>query len=144
MVHDLVDLRLGHHDTHGGPLLVVQWGNCGAFESRRDRDGCRDLLDRDIEVHQHIPLGGEHTLQAARQADEPLVLGVQARGTDQHRFGMHNRVGEDAKARITQRGAGRHHIGDEVGHAKLHRGLHRTIQMDRLGFDALLHEIVVH
>ena len=57
---------------------------------------------------------------------------------------MHDGVGEDAQAGVAQRSAGGHHVGDEVGHAQLHRGLHGAVEVDGLGLDAVRHQIVVH
>ena len=57
---------------------------------------------------------------------------------------MHERFGKHAQAGVAQRGAGGHHVGDEVGHAQLHRGLHGTVEVDGLGLDAVRHQIVVY
>ena len=57
---------------------------------------------------------------------------------------MHERFGKHAQAGVAQGGTGGDHVGDEVGHAQLHGGFDRTVQMDGLGLDAVLDQIVVY
>ena len=49
IIHQLVDLGLGNHDSHGVPLFVVQRGDRRAFKARGHGHGGGDLcLARDF------------------------------------------------------------------------------------------------
>ena len=47
------------------PLLVMQRGNGRALKARRDGHSGGNLLDRNVVIHEHVALGGKHTLQSA-------------------------------------------------------------------------------
>ncbi len=57
---------------------------------------------------------------------------------------MQQRIGEDPQTSVAQRGSGGHHIGDQVGDAQLHGGLHGAVQVNGFGVDAMLGQVIMH
>ena len=54
---------------------------------------------------------------------------------------MSKRLAEDLQAGVAQCGAGGDDVGDRIGDAEPHRGLHRAVEADHLRGDAVLDEI---
>src|SRR5699024_12436354 len=56
---------------------------------------------------------------------------------------VYDRSAEGLEPGLAQRGAGLDHVGDDVGAPETDRGLHGAVEVDHLGGDAALEEIVL-
>jgi hypothetical protein len=87
---------------------------------------------------------GEHdTLQTGRE----LLLRrrvLDRRGVDEHGFGLADRVPERHEVVLLERPAGADDVRDQVRDAELDGDLHRAVEPDDLGLDAVLLQVRLH
>jgi hypothetical protein len=122
--------------THAGRAAA----RSSATRCRGDGDGLVDEVGRQVVVDQHVAARDHDAAQAPQQRLRAVGLG---RSADEHGLRLEQHGAEDLQPGLAQRRAGRDDVGDGIGDAELHGGLHRAVERHEVDRDALLVEEAV-
>ena len=101
------------------------------------------IIHRYVVVDEHVGPGPQHPLQPAHQNRQGRLI-AQPLGGDEHRLTGQDRLAEDLQTGRPQRRARLDDVGDEIGHAQLHRGLHRAVEVDDPRTHTPTRQVIAH
>ncbi len=139
----LVRVRAQHHGAHRDPARVVQRRHGRALDAGRQLHRPSSTCSTaHVVVHQDVLPGDEDALDAPDQHVD--LLASPARPCAGPAPPRTARIGSPkiSSPACAQRRTGLDHVGDDVGHAEAHRGLHRAVEADHLGVDAVVGEVL--